>query len=94
EKAEITLCRVFSRKVSYNNFQGNVISFQLQSWRNELICNNFIGNETGEALWGPNKYDRNYWNSPRIFPKMIFSPFLLPTFQFDWHPAQKPYNIL
>ncbi|MBA7636881.1 hypothetical protein ES703_44509 [subsurface metagenome] len=52
-----------------------------------------------------NKWDNNYWNRPRLLPKVIlgsgeivfkwgiifFIPF--PIIEFDWHPAQEPYDI-
>ena len=43
------------------------------------------------------KWDGNYWNRPRIFPKPILGelpPYgIIRWFQFDWHPAQEPYDI-
>jgi len=36
-------------------------------------------------------YNENYWNRPRILPKLILG--VKPWVQFDWHPAQKPYDI-
>ena len=51
-----------------------------------------------------NKYSKNYWNRPRIMPKVIFGfklmqiPFIpkifrIPLINIDWHPAIKPYEI-
>jgi hypothetical protein len=50
-----------------------------------------------------NKWVGNYWNKPRILPKLIFGvrenilfgtkTIHFPWFQFDWHPAQQPYDI-
>ena len=43
------------------------------------------------------KWDGNYWNKPRSFPKPIFGRLppsgFIPWFNFDWNPAKKPYNI-
>jgi len=43
-------------------------------------------------------WNQNFWGRPRLFPKPIFgmdnSFAILPRMiQFDWHPAQKPYDI-
>jgi parallel beta-helix repeat protein len=45
----------------------------------------------------------NYWNRPRISPKIIFGiiyinnygylPWIIPWFNFDWHPALLPFDI-
>jgi len=61
--------------------------------------NNFIGNRNGiyfsncqrkAILW-----DANYWDKPRVLPKVIVGRTLFRLFQvnFDWHPAQEPYDI-
>lgn len=57
---------------------------------------------------GRNIWRNNYWEKSRFFPKPILgfkqtrfyypTPFgalwfFIPWFRFDWHPAQKPYNI-
>jgi parallel beta-helix repeat protein len=52
----------------------------------------------------PDKWYNNYWNRPRVFPKMIFGnrmfnwedlehAFCLPWVMVDWFPAQEPYDI-
>jgi len=50
-----------------------------------------------------NQWYNNYWDSPRLAPKIIpgeliwsltkFIYFLRPWYQFDWYPAKKPYDI-
>ena len=40
-----------------------------------------------------NVWDGNYWDEPRSLPYMIPGVLLKFTFQVDWHPAQKPYDI-
>lgn len=50
-----------------------------------------------------NKWSRNYWDRPRLLPKPIIGTrrivinedlFLdIPWVNFDWHPAQEPYDI-
>ena len=43
------------------------------------------------------KWDSNYWNKPRSFPKPIFGRLppngYIPFIAFDWHPAKEPYDI-
>lgn len=61
--------------------------------------NNFIGNRHGiyfsncrrkAILW-----DANYWEKPRMLPKVIVGRTIFGLLQvnFDWHPAQELYNI-
>jgi parallel beta-helix repeat protein len=69
----------------------------------EVQQNNFIGNIKGAAYFDSCKrkailWNGNYWDQPRMFPKMIpgISLYLLLVFyrfDFDWHPAQEPYDI-
>jgi hypothetical protein len=44
-----------------------------------------------------NKWNQNYWNQPSILPKIIPGRLGLggriPFINFDWHPAQEPYDI-
>jgi parallel beta-helix repeat protein len=49
-----------------------------------------------------NRWDGNYWGAPRNLPKPIFGwvylgfaylPIGFPRFQYDWLPAQEPYDI-
>jgi parallel beta-helix repeat protein len=77
--------------------------------------NNFIANTKQVHVTGMlddvqqlrSKWDANYWNRPRIAPKLIVGlglcavpgpgdlifwiPF--PIMQVDWHPARRPYEI-
>jgi len=44
-----------------------------------------------------NTWYQNYWNRPRILPKLIFGKFELgfktiPLINIDWHPARKPHD--
>jgi nitrous oxidase accessory protein len=79
-----------------NNFGG--ISL-IASSNNTILKNNFIKNRrhAGFVLC-TNTWDQNYWGRLRIFPKPIFGIkkiyHLFPSFiEFDWNPAQEPYNI-
>ncbi|GAI48792.1 unnamed protein product, partial [marine sediment metagenome] len=43
-----------------------------------------------------NTWDSNYWGEPRDSPYIIKGTLLflfIPWFNFDWHPAQEPYDI-
>ncbi|PNX45293.1 MAG: hypothetical protein BV459_08975 [Thermoplasmata archaeon M11B2D] len=45
-----------------------------------------------------NHWDQNYWGRPQIIPKPIFGIKDIHSFfpgfvEFDWHPAQEPYDI-
>jgi parallel beta-helix repeat protein len=73
---------------------------------NTIINNNFLENGRNAFFQNSfiNRWKQNYWNRPRILPKLIFgryyshSPFTTPTRipwrpQIDWRPALKPYTI-
>jgi hypothetical protein len=72
----------------------------LYSSRNTIYKNNFLDNKRHaffEGNWR-NKWKQNYWNRPRILPKLIFGEIKigskwLPWFNIDWHPAKKLYDI-
>ena len=61
--------------------------------------NNFIGNLKGTYFSNcPRKtilWNENYWDKPRMLPKVIIGRTIFSLYQvnFDWHPAQEPYNI-
>jgi parallel beta-helix repeat protein len=68
--------------------------------------NNFIHNQMDVLVYNSlfNVWQRNYWHRPHPLPKIILVilgmasmppsiPLLIPIFNFDWHPALKPYDI-
>ncbi len=67
---------------------------------NTIRYNNFIRNRHHAYYVDcSNNWSGNFWNRPRIFPKVIFGR--KDTFDrfynmidFDWHPAREPYDIL
>ena len=78
--------------------------YLLYSSGHDILENNFISNRknvffvryTGEQK---NIWNGNYWNRPRILPKIIFGKvdttrMKLPWIECDWHPAQKLYDII
>jgi parallel beta-helix repeat protein len=90
-----------------NNIKSNGAGIHMQwSYNNEIISNNFKKNFQGSAFMEfelqdgcyRNKWDGNYWNRPRVFPKLIFgyieiSHGDIPWFNIDWRPAKEPYDI-
>jgi parallel beta-helix repeat protein len=87
--------------ISGNNFYSNGGGIQIwESGGNIVFKNNFI--ENGYAVTfhyvlgqNRNKFMENYWDKHHWFgPKIIFGDILgLYWFNFDWHPAKKPYDI-
>lgn len=61
--------------------------------------NNFIGNQQAAFFTASffNAWDLNYWGKSSNFPKLIPGRFglrgIIPIVNFDWHPAQEPYDI-
>jgi len=84
--------------ISGNEFSRNWLTIVLiknldaHSTNNKIVNNNFIRNRFPifqvRDICSGNFYDGNYWNRPRLLPKWI--PL---HFNFDWHPAQEPYDI-
>jgi len=83
--------------------------FIWDSISNNIIKNNLIGNEQDAFFRNArlNRWSQNYWNRPRVLPKLIFGEKYwvtyyglirqehhLPWFpKIDWHPAKEPYDI-
>jgi len=86
----------FNYKITKNNFIGNLINARF----GYLLIGAFAFGFEYKALRDIRstiKWDGNYWNEPRSFPKPIFGRLppsgYIPWFQFDWHPTQEPYDI-
>lgn len=101
----------------FNIIKGNHITsnngsgiYLLNSGFNIIIKNNFLDNELDayikSALFNRNLWWQNYWDKPRLLPKIISriiiisgfgipSSFVIyiPWFNIDRHPAREPYNI-
>jgi parallel beta-helix repeat protein len=70
---------------------------------NQIMNNNFLDNSRTaffvHRLPIPdggynNTWRQNYWNEPRIAPKLIFGfIFPFPWLNIDWRPALRPYDI-
>ena len=93
----------------YDIVKGNTIShcmfgiFLEGSFNNVISMNTFMKNKVharfyNNGFFSRNIWDQNYWGRPRVLPKPIFGIkdiyHRYPGFiEFDWHPAQKPYDI-
>jgi len=92
----IVAMNCFNYKITKNNFIGNLLKAQFAYF---LIGAYTFGFEYKSLrdIRSTIKWDGNYWNRPRIFPKPIFGQLppsgSIPWFQFDLHPAQEPYDI-
>jgi parallel beta-helix repeat protein len=83
-----------------NHFEENTYGVNITSSRNNKIANNNFLNNNRSAIFfnGRNKWQGNYWESPRLLPKLIFG-FIeifskrIPWFNIDWRPASEPYDI-
>lgn len=100
-----------------NHIAENTIGIKLShgEWEstrnNKFIQNNLIDNDN-DVDYPPrswiirNRWRGNYWNSPRLLPKIVFFgmvfygiwpmpiiPIIIPYIVIDWFPAQEPYDI-
>lgn len=96
---------IFIEYSNYNIISSNSIKkngwtgvFLLTSSNNEVSYNNFINNARAAYFNAAKntKWHKNYWNRPRILPKLIIGessglwPFDIRV-NFDWRPALQPY---
>jgi parallel beta-helix repeat protein len=95
--------------IKSNNISKNWYGIEFSySDSNTIIKNNFIDNKIRHAsfeinsLPGKNTWMQNYWNRPRLLPKIIFgwlekrlNSYIIPIpwIEFDWFPAKEPYDI-
>jgi parallel beta-helix repeat protein len=69
------------------------------SFKNIINKNNFVDNVKDGTFVGSlsNRWKQNYWDRPRIFPKLIFGKLgdnaSVYWLNIDWRPALKPYDI-
>jgi len=92
---------------SSNNITGNNIisnndnGIELdESSSNTILKNNFLDNQRHAIFKNcKNTWKHNYWNRPRILPKLIFgirimyNKWSIPWINLDWNPAREPYDI-
>jgi len=85
----------------YNDISSNTkngILLKAHSSSNVISKNNFINNSKNAhfiVLSHQNTWDSNYWGEPRTLPYLIIGNLFIfiPWFNFDWNPAQEPYDI-
>ena len=76
-------------------------SFEYNSITNNIFIEN--GKNAQIVIYGfisliSNKWCGNYWDKPRVAPKLITGLFFIKDFKFpifnvDWNPAKEPYDI-
>jgi parallel beta-helix repeat protein len=92
----IVALNCFNYKITKNNFIGNLWGAMFGYFLLGAIPHGIVFKSLRDIRSAIN-WDGNYWNRPRTFPKTIVGWFALtgavPWFNFDWHPAQEPYDI-
>jgi len=99
-EVELTIFKNYIKRNSIaNNSVGVYLFFALFSVVRE---NNFIGNQQQASFFDSffSVWHQNYWNQSHLSPKLILGgvgsqwiPPRIPIINFDWHPAQEPYDI-
>jgi len=90
-----------SRKniVDFNEINNCIDGMDLRQSNSNTIANNNFLNNTHNAFFSTfsffNTWDGNYWDEEQESPYVIKGKLFLfiPWFNFDWRPAQKPYDI-
>lgn len=88
--------KIIRNIIANNNDFGIYLKY---SSGNQINSNNFIDNGKAASFYGSwrNRWKKNYWDRPRLFPKPIFGRMgnkgLIPWVNFDWRPARKPYDL-
>jgi len=98
---------VISENIIKNNSEG-ISVWSYYSIENEIINNNFENNIKHASFLSNNylmvkprtKWRGNYWGQSRFLPmpiygkiEIFFDIFQITWVEFDWHPAQEPYDI-
>jgi len=90
----------FGPNIVNNNFINCNLGITLVRSNNGNIKNNNFINNGQNAFFSTfslrNTWDKNYWNGPQDSPYVIKGKLfflIIPWVNFDWHPAQEPYNI-
>jgi len=96
--SSINLCN--NNTIKYNTIKQNNQSIYLENASNNIILDNNLLRNKRHVLFEncTNTWSKNYWNRPRILPKLIFGTIFIrnmtiPWFNIDWRPALKPYDI-
>jgi len=97
---------------NFNTITGNTISnnnyaiYLYHAYKNIIQKNNLLNNERDAFFFGSsnNQWNQNYWNRPRILPKLILGQIscrvqippviiYIPWLNIDWRPAIKSHDI-
>lgn len=97
---EFFLSTLFKNYLTRNSIMNYTLGMYLgiANWV-AIKENNFIGNQQAAFFTASffNLWDRNYWGKPSQLPKIIPGRLglrgIIPFINFDWHPAQEPYDI-
>jgi parallel beta-helix repeat protein len=88
---------IINNNISKNRVVGIYIR---SSTINTALKNNFLNNQQDAFFYKSKKntWKHNYWNRPRILPKLIFGTIEKNSkeilwFNIDWCPALRPYDI-
>ena len=80
--------------IQLNTISDNNIGIRLHNNANSIISKNNIINNSIDVFFtratAEDNWSENYWNRPRVFPKLIFGFFKI---SIDWHPATEPYDV-
>jgi parallel beta-helix repeat protein len=88
--------------IEYNTIKQNNLGIYLENSSNNIILKNNLLQNNQDAFFNKSKqntWKQNYWNRPRILPKLIFGTIILRNlnvtwFNIDWHPRLRPYDTL
>ena len=91
----------YNNTIINNNLLKNSIGVLLYLSEGNIIKNNTFERNLVSAVFrgcSYNTWHNNYWNRPRIFPKIIFGcgtigEIPIPRVNVDWHPAKEPFDI-
>ena len=100
---EDPLCYTYNNTIKNNSFIKNKIGIHIYLSNGNIIKNNTFQKNLISAIFqgrSRNIWHNNYWNRPRILPKIIFGYNLvfdkipIPCwFNIDMDPARKPFKI-
>jgi len=102
EKLGVSIFCTSLDKILQNNFikNGQNAYFSQPLFIRARILKRFFSLPIKQSIW-----DGNFWNRPRLLPYKVRGyislirgpdiepPYSVNIFQFDWHPAFKPYDI-
>ena len=92
--------------ITKNTITNNDDGIYLEYSSDNTVCNNNLRNDKLNAYFVArnrshckNKWDKNYWDRPRLTPYAILGKIKLENVKFswvnfDWHPLSQPYETL